>query len=99
VSAAHSPLDEIRSAFVGPVVPASPDANPDPDTVVMELIEFRALRDRLRAALIDICNAAVPTTALAIIQQVFDQRGLLWPGVYDGIPKHVLREIPPHMCP
>lgn len=89
----HVNASEIYSAFVGPVVPASQDANPDPDTVVLELAEFRALGDRLRAALKDICNSALPATAPAIVQQIFDQRGLLWPRTYEEMPKHVLREV------
>jgi len=86
---------EVRSAFVGPAAPASPDANPDPDMVVIELEAFRGVRDRLRAALVDICAAAVPATAPSVVHNVFAERGLLWPGIYDELPKHVLREIPP----
>jgi len=91
----HANASDIYSAFVGPVVPASPGANPDPDTVVLELAVFRALRDQLRAALNDVCNSAVPATAPAIVQQIFDQRGLLWPRVYEEMPKRVLREVSP----
>jgi hypothetical protein len=85
---------EVHSAFVGPVVPASPDANPDPDMVVIELDEFRRLRDRLRAALVDICASAVIGTAAATVHHVFTDRELLWPAVYDRLPKHILCDMP-----
>jgi hypothetical protein len=85
--------DKVYSAFVGPAVPASRDANPDPEIVVIGLDEFRALRDRLRAMLLDICTSAIPATALSIVHEVLTERGLAWPAVYDGLQKHVLREI------
>lgn len=84
---------EVHSAFVGPIAAASPGANPDPDMVVIELNEFRALRERLRAALVDTCAAAVPITAVMTADANFRERGLLWPDVYDALPKHVLLEI------
>jgi tetratricopeptide (TPR) repeat protein len=84
---------EVHSAFVGPVVAASPGANPDPDMVVIELSEFRALRERLRAALGDACAAGVPITAVMTVDGIFRERRLLWPDVYDCLQKHVLQDI------
>lgn len=84
---------DISSAFVGPVAPSSKDANPDPDMVVIELSEFSALRDRLEAALADICATAIPITAHMRVQEVFAERGLLWPELYEGLAKHRLRDL------
>jgi tetratricopeptide (TPR) repeat protein len=39
--------DGVFSTFVGPVVPAASDANPDPDITVVELAEFHGLGERL----------------------------------------------------
>ncbi len=84
---------EIFSAFVGPIIPASSDTNPDPDIMVIELAEFKALAERLRAALEDICKQALPTTLPHVVLDVFQQRNLLWPDLYTHIQKHVLRDI------
>jgi DEAD/DEAH box helicase len=84
---------EVWSAFVGPTIAASPDSNPDPDMVVIELDAFRFLRDRLRSALIDICTVALPVTVASTVESVFAERGLLWPQVYNKLPKQILRDI------
>ena len=84
---------EVLSVFVGPIVPSSKDANPDPDMVVIELTEFQTLRNRLRAALLDVCQSALPLTAAMTVQNVFTQRGLIWPDVYERMPKHALHDI------
>ena len=84
---------DVYSAFVGAVAPASADSNPDPDMVVVELGELRALRDRLRAALLDVCSTAVPLTTAMTVREVFHQRGLIWPAVYEQLPKHILQDI------
>lgn len=84
---------EVHSAFVGPLVGASADANPDADTSVIELAEFRQVRDRLRAALSDACNRALPLTAQEAVHDVFAERGLLWPALYAGVEKHKLRNL------
>jgi tetratricopeptide (TPR) repeat protein len=84
---------EVHSAFVGPVVPASPGANPDPDMVVIERKEFREIRDRLRAALVDTCASAVPITAAIVVDENFRERDLIWPEVYHCLQKHKLQDI------
>lgn len=86
------PID-VYSAFVGPIVHASPGANPDPDMVVIELSEFRSLRDRLRAALVDACASAIPITAVMVVDGIFRERALIWPEVYQCLQKHTLQDI------
>jgi hypothetical protein len=89
----NSPSARILSTFVGPVVSATNDANPGPDVTVIELSEYSALAERLRVALEDICARALPVTLSQTIYEVFKERNLLWPGLYDQMRKHVLREI------
>lgn len=81
---------EIRPVYVGPLLPASSESNPDPNMLVIELADFCGLRDRLRAALADICASASPVTVSQRTHQVFQERNLLWPTVYDKLPKHQL---------
>jgi tetratricopeptide (TPR) repeat protein len=89
----HSKSPTILSAFVGPLRPASAKSNPDPEITVIELAEFKALAERLRAALEDICKQAIPTNLPHVVLDVFQQRNLLWPDLYTHIQKHVLRDI------
>lgn len=84
---------DIRSVFVGPLRPTSDEANPDPEMVVIELAAFRDVRDRLRAALTDICASAMPINVVGRTHEVFQERGLLWPDVYDSLPKHLLVDL------
>jgi hypothetical protein len=85
--------EQVFSIFVGPIVPAGRDANPDPDVAAIELVEFYRLAERLKAALKDICAAAVPVTAAATVQQVFQERGLLWPDLFENLPQSIVRDI------
>lgn len=89
--------EPILSAFVGPILPASDESNPDPEMMVIELAQFCDLRNRLRAALVDICASATPITSVPITQEILTARGLLWPSVYDGLPKQVLLHIKSHV--
>lgn len=84
---------EVRSVFVGPTIPASPGSNPDPDMLVIELAAFADLRDRLQAALVDICSSATPVNLVRNAHQILQERRLLWPAVYDELPKHRLVDV------
>lgn len=81
------------SCLVGPLVPASADANPDHDIVTIELAEFKAVAERLRASLADVCTTAVPATVGQAVWDVFKDRGLLWPDPYDRLATHPLRDM------
>ena len=83
----------ILSTFIGPVLPPSDESNPGPEVTVIELGEYKALAGRLRLALEDICSTARPGTLRQTILEVFQSRALLWPEVYDGMRKHLLREV------
>jgi hypothetical protein len=89
----NSESPTILSTFIGPVVSAATDANPGPDVTVVELSEYQALAERLRVALEDICSKALPVTLRQVVFEVFQERGLLWPGLYNSLRKHVLRNI------
>jgi tetratricopeptide (TPR) repeat protein len=83
----------ILSTFVGPVLAAATDANPGPEVMVIELGEYQAIAERLRVALEDICSRALSVTLRQIVFEVFRERNLLWPNLYDNMRKHVLRSI------
>jgi tetratricopeptide (TPR) repeat protein len=84
---------EIRSVFVGPLLPPSRESNPDPDMFVIELAAFCSLRDRLRAALADICGSATPVTVAERTHQVLQERNLLWPTFYEELPRRRLADL------
>ena len=83
----------IHSAFVGLLLPPSPSANPDSETMVIELSEFKAIAERLRAALEDICTQALPITLPQKVFEVFKKRDLLWPDLYEQVNKSRLRDL------
>ena len=76
--------------LVGLLLPPSPSANPDFETVVIELSEFKAIAERLRAALKDICTKALPVTLPQAIFEIFKERNLLWCDLYEQIDKSKL---------
>ncbi len=84
---------EIYSTFVGPLRPATDTANPDNKITVIELSEYLKLAERLYAALNDICAKALPITLRPTIYEVFRERRLLWPDVYETMKKELLRDI------
>lgn len=84
---------EIVPAFVGPTLGAAPDANPSPDVEVIELSEFAALADSLRAALDDVCKRALPLTLQQDIDEVFRARKLTWPDCLRQMKKRKLRKV------
>ncbi|ACK70856.1 DEAD-like helicase [Gloeothece citriformis PCC 7424] len=89
----HSEAKTIYTAFVGLLLPPSLSSNPDPDMDVIELKEFKAIAQRLRAALEDICTQALPSTLPQKIFEVFKQRDLLWPELYRNMEKSKLQEL------
>lgn len=89
----HSQSSLIVAAFVGPVAPASPQSNPDPEIIIIELSEFKELANRLRAALDDICSTAMPLTLRQKILAAFEQRDLLWPQLLDSMKRTKLKDV------
>ncbi len=60
---------------------------------VIELAALCGLRDRLRAALADICGSASPVMVAQRTHHVFQERNLLWLAAYDEFPKHRLADM------
>lgn len=89
----NSESSVVHSAFVGLLLPPSPSANPDKKTMVIELSEFKAITERLKAALEDICTQALPTTLPQTVFNVFKERNLLWPDLYEQVNKSRLRDL------
>lgn len=76
--------------FVGPLNGPTGKANPSDDVLVIELSEFKALGDRLIAAYEDIANRALPINLNQETEKVLNERGLIWPVVFDQLSKHKL---------
>ena len=82
----------IVPVFVGPVLTVAADANPSPDIEIIELSEFIALADTLRAALADICKKALPLTLQHEVDEVFRARKLIWPDCLAQMKKRKLKK-------
>jgi hypothetical protein len=89
----HSASTSILSTFIGPILFGADDANPGPDITIIELSEYKSIAARLRVALEDICTRAIPTTLDKTILEIFQERNLLWPGLYDTMRRHVLKDL------
>jgi tetratricopeptide (TPR) repeat protein len=84
---------DILPAFVGPILPPAPDANPIPEIVVIELAEFSELADRLRGAVSDIHKTALPLTLRQDVHEIFTGRGLDWPTPYAKMKQSILKSL------
>ena len=89
----NSDSSKIVPAFVGPVLRAAADANPAPEIEIVELSQFVALADTLRAALADICTKALPLTLQQEVDEVFRARKLIWPDCLTQMKKRKLKKI------
>lgn len=78
-------VTEIIPMFVGPLLPASKDANPSAEILVVELQAFDDLSKKLMAVYQDIVSAALPITLRATVGEYVAQRDLLWPSVLEGM--------------
>jgi len=84
---------EIVMCFVGPIVPASDSANPDPEMLLTEPSKFGALVARLRSALVDVSANAGPAQMISQTQQVFEERSLMWPKLIDTLDLRHLKSV------
>lgn len=89
----HTDAAAIIPAFVGPRIPASDSANPDPEMVVIELAAFRELADRLRATLVDIMAQALQHEFEDVVSREFGARRLIWPSLYEQLRARPLRDL------
>jgi len=84
---------DVRPIIVGHLIPATNSANPSPEVLVIELSAFADLAQRLAGALTDATNGSLPLTLRSDLMDVFSKRDLLWPDVFESMPKTPLREI------
>ena len=85
---------EIIPVFVGPSSPASDQASPSPDMKVAELRQFEELGQRLISALRDVSAQAIPLSLGKELNEVMNQRGLIYPQVALSLEMSVLERIP-----
>jgi tetratricopeptide (TPR) repeat protein len=83
----------IIPTFVGPLVAAGSDANPDSSIFVVELSQFAELGERLRSALIDICNTSVPAKVTELTHHTLIDRKLTFTQIVEGLGKKRLVDI------
>jgi tetratricopeptide (TPR) repeat protein len=79
--------------FVGPSIPASPEANPPENTIVINLEELNKLSKRLRSALADILAVSTYPELVSITKKIFTERNLLWPDLLQGMKTEKLVDI------
>ncbi len=79
--------------FVGPLNGPTKTANPSDDVLVVELLELKALGDKIIDAYNDVANIALPLTLHHDIEGVLDNRCLVWPAVLDNLSKHKLTSL------
>lgn len=89
----NTPTTAILPAFVGPLLPASGDANPGPEIDIIELAELRAIASQLRAALEEVFTVAVPANVEQAALEVLTRTGLLWPRLCASMSRHSLAGI------
>ena len=83
----------IIPVFVGPVMPATDTSNPPSDFLVVGLEQFKQLGDRLKAALTDAVENALPTTLRDTLMTTFSKRDLIWPDCMNSMEKYTLRDL------
>ncbi len=88
-------VSKIIPVFVGPLLPASGQASPSPDMMVIELGQFEKLGQRLVSALSDVAGQAIPLSLSQVLDEVMKQRGLMYPEVILSMEMSTLQEIPP----
>lgn len=86
-------VESIIPIFVGPTNPATDAANPPPEYKVVNLQQFDGLATRLKAALNDVKNTALPITLRSTLLELFKQRKLLWPDCFATLESFVLRDL------
>ena len=79
--------------FIGPLVKASDKANFPSDFLVSTLAAFEDLGQRLRRALIEVAQNVLPLTLSSQLNDVFEDRKLIYPEVLDTLDFHKLRDL------
>ena len=84
---------EVTQVFVGPLLPASDQANPSHEMLVIELEQFENIGKRLVSTIQDVAENAL---ALKLVEELNDKmtsRGLVWPSVFESLEKSLLLEL------
>ena len=79
--------------FVGPLLPPSRSANPSREMLVIEMSQFNVLGQRLVAALRDATTDAIALELRSNLVEQFEERDLMWPGVFESLEKTKLRDL------
>ncbi len=92
VADTHDP-DQVIPAFIGPKIKAHHAASPSDEILVAELAELESLSNILCAAYEDIAAQAMPISLPQTVDEVFRDRGLVWPDVMDKLSFVCLKDI------
>jgi tetratricopeptide (TPR) repeat protein len=83
----------VTPMLVGPRRPPDARANPPENLVVVEVAALREIRDRLRAAIVNIGAHMLPVTVRAEVQKQLKSHGLLWSQLSAAAPGVALRTL------
>ena len=86
---------QIRSAFVGELLPPSADSNPEHWMDVLPLQEFKELRRRTETMLRQVADRATPFNLGAVVQESLAANHLVWPQLGAAIPGTPLASLKP----
>ena len=89
-------VSTIVPVFVGPLLPATKEASPSPDMMVVELDQFKDLSEKLVSALQDAAEQAIPLSLANDLHEVIRNRGLLYPEVFLSLEMSSLQDIQPN---
>ena len=86
-------VSDVVPIFVGPLLPASTDSNPSHEMQVIELQQFYKIGQRLVAAFQDVTASAIPLSLRPELHNMLQERGLMFPEVFDALDKHILSDL------
>lgn len=86
-------VTDILPVFIGPQTSATGSANPPETIEVVALEEFRKLGDKIISAFNDIASQSLPISIRNTTQEIFSERGLLWPEVLEQLERKRLVEM------
>ena len=84
---------EIIPTFVGPVFPSTAKASASDDMLIIEIQSFKKLADKLVSALSHVTERALPITLEDEVERGMKGAGLLWPQVFESLPRVRIKEL------
>ena len=87
-------VSRILPVFVGPLLQATNEGSPLPDTRIVELEQFEELGGRLVSAMQDAAKQAKPLCLNIVLHEVMKSRDLLYPKVLQSLDMSVLQDNP-----